>query len=490
MWVVMQGVGGADTLWNNINSFQANSNSIVTTATPPSLSTVESSMENILQIVGCMQAINTAAFPARIVQINDQYGTPPGSIGSYTPGPSGPANEIDVGGDGSSISQSYCGTITWAPVEGTPQQQATINNAYHQAVINMILSAQASSNTLIANQIAGGVVNNNGSYVNGSVGLSSMIAIVSPAQAYVSALSNLSITQSPSPCVANPGSSACTSSTAGWVLAGAYWLNLANASGNAGNSTNVAAPTAIYNAVNYSAGGFGQSTAKAYGDYINSFANGTSGNLSNSGGGTQGINLNCSTTSMMGPLAGVGFALAGVGGAMAGLVFSAIFCASVNSIFSSFTSISNYASPNSFMNLSQNPISQLQNLGQNILTAVEMIWLVGSLLVLALGIIMSIMSCITGVGYGLISFFVWLIPLLMSLLLALFVSGAMMAYYIPLLPFIYFSFGVLGWLMSVIEAIVAGPLVALGILHPEGHEVWGEAKPAILLLANVLLRPS
>ncbi len=484
MWVVMQGVGAADYLWNAITNVQSNTGSAATyTPSQPSLASVESSMENIIQIVGCMQAINQAAFPGTIIQLNDQYGSP-GSMGSYTPGPNGQANEIDVGGSGSTVSGSYCGSITWTPIKGQEP-------AFHQAVLNLIYSAVQSTNILIQNQKAGGVVNSAGSYVNGALGLSSMIAVVAPSQQYMSSLQFGSVPQAQSPCqTQGSGSSACTQSQTGWVLAGAYWLNLANASGSAGNVANVTAPTAVPNSVNYDAAGFGQSTAKAYGNYINSFANGTAGNLVNNGGGTQGLNLNCSATSMMGPLAGVGFALAGLGGAMAALVFSEIFCASVNSIFSSFTSISNTSNPNSFMSLSQNPIQQLQNLGQNILTAVEMIWLVGSMLVLALGIVMSILSCITGVGYGLISFFVWLIPLLMSLLLALFVSGAMMAYYIPLLPFIYFSFGVLGWLMSVIEAMVAGPLVALGILHPDGHEVMGEAKPAVLLLANVFLRPS
>jgi defect-in-organelle-trafficking protein DotA len=65
-----------------------------------------------------------------------------------------------------------------------------------------------------------------------------------------------------------------------------------------------------------------------------------------------------------------------------------------------------------------------------------------------------------------------------------------MVYYLPLLPFIIFMFGTVGWLAATIEAMVAAPIVALGITHPEGQEVVGKADPAVLLLVNVFLRPS
>ncbi len=68
--------------------------------------------------------------------------------------------------------------------------------------------------------------------------------------------------------------------------------------------------------------------------------------------------------------------------------------------------------------------------------------------------------------------------------------GFTTAYYVPLLPYTLFLFGVMAWLMAVVEAMVAGPIVALGITHPEGHDAFGKGESAIMILLNVFLRPS
>lgn len=68
--------------------------------------------------------------------------------------------------------------------------------------------------------------------------------------------------------------------------------------------------------------------------------------------------------------------------------------------------------------------------------------------------------------------------------------GFSTAYYVPFLPYMIFTFGSIGWIIAVIEAMVAGPIVALGITHPEGHDVLGKADQAIMLVLNVFLRPA
>jgi defect-in-organelle-trafficking protein DotA len=68
--------------------------------------------------------------------------------------------------------------------------------------------------------------------------------------------------------------------------------------------------------------------------------------------------------------------------------------------------------------------------------------------------------------------------------------GFITAYYIPLLPYMIFTFASIAWLIAVIEAMVAAPIVALGVTHPEGHEAFGKGEPAIMILMNVFLRPS
>lgn len=69
--------------------------------------------------------------------------------------------------------------------------------------------------------------------------------------------------------------------------------------------------------------------------------------------------------------------------------------------------------------------------------------------------------------------------------------GFTTAYYVPFLPYMIFTFGVIAWLMAVIEAMVAAPIVALGITHPEGEGVMGsKGEQALMILMNVFLRPA
>ena len=59
-----------------------------------------------------------------------------------------------------------------------------------------------------------------------------------------------------------------------------------------------------------------------------------------------------------------------------------------------------------------------------------------------------------------------------------------------MVPYIVFTFAGLGWFIGVIEAMVAAPIVAIGVLHPDGqHEIWGKADTGVMLLLNVFLRP-
>ena len=68
--------------------------------------------------------------------------------------------------------------------------------------------------------------------------------------------------------------------------------------------------------------------------------------------------------------------------------------------------------------------------------------------------------------------------------------GFITAYYIPFLPYMIFTFGALAWLIAVVEAMAAAPLVALGIAHPEGHDALGKSEQGLMILLNVFLRPA
>lgn len=69
-------------------------------------------------------------------------------------------------------------------------------------------------------------------------------------------------------------------------------------------------------------------------------------------------------------------------------------------------------------------------------------------------------------------------------------SAIIMNIYIPLIPFMIYTVGVIGWLLLCIEAIAAAPIIAIGLMHPEGQsESLGRAEPGLMMMLNLMLRP-
>lgn len=83
----------------------------------------------------------------------------------------------------------------------------------------------------------------------------------------------------------------------------------------------------------------------------------------------------------------------------------------------------------------------------------------------------------------------WFVPFGMAVAVPIMLMGLMLGVYAPLLPFMLFVFGVIGWFMAVLEAMIASPLIPLGLTHPGRHEMLGSAEQAIMLLLGVFLRP-
>lgn len=80
-------------------------------------------------------------------------------------------------------------------------------------------------------------------------------------------------------------------------------------------------------------------------------------------------------------------------------------------------------------------------------------------------------------------------PILVAWMILNFTLGSVLVYYVPFIPFFWFFFGSLSWLGSVIGAVLAAPLVALGLMHPEGHDFFGQSEQAVRLLAILFLKP-
>lgn len=80
---------------------------------------------------------------------------------------------------------------------------------------------------------------------------------------------------------------------------------------------------------------------------------------------------------------------------------------------------------------------------------------------------------------------------LFALFIFMYTQGAILGVFIPLIPYVTFFIGAVGWILQVVEAVAAAPLVAIGLVFPETKDdIWGKAEPAKMLILSLFLRPS
>ncbi|MDR0620763.1 MAG: DotA/TraY family protein [Deltaproteobacteria bacterium] len=149
------------------------------------------------------------------------------------------------------------------------------------------------------------------------------------------------------------------------------------------------------------------------------------------------------------------------------------------------------------------PIPVLAGLGRSLVSAGEGILILklgataGSVAVGAstsslLGQVASVFtgSVSSAVAGGVVGAVEALAPYLVFLSLLLMGYGAVLAYFLPAIPFVLWLAGLLAWLVTVIEALAAAPLWVAAHALPEGEGLAGNAgRRGYLLFLGVLLRP-
>lgn len=101
----------------------------------------------------------------------------------------------------------------------------------------------------------------------------------------------------------------------------------------------------------------------------------------------------------------------------------------------------------------------------------------------------------SGVGCGIIPFcqtmnyiLLAMLPVSTILLAIVWVEGIVMALYIPMIPYLVFTFASITWIILVIEALLAAPLVGLSLVVPSEDEM-GKATTGIVILFALFMRP-
>lgn len=127
--------------------------------------------------------------------------------------------------------------------------------------------------------------------------------------------------------------------------------------------------------------------------------------------------------------------------------------------------------------------------GRDMMLSMEITWLsiVGMLTVMGVGAAAAGFFS-PGPGATFLGFILTVLSMVLPLIALVWTIGAGLAIYAPLIPFMIFTAAALGWLLIVIEAVIAAPIIALGLVTPAGDEL-GKLETALMILSNIFLRP-
>ncbi|MBP9721546.1 MAG: DotA/TraY family protein [Gammaproteobacteria bacterium] len=137
------------------------------------------------------------------------------------------------------------------------------------------------------------------------------------------------------------------------------------------------------------------------------------------------------------------------------------------------------------------PLAKIAEQGAHLTSMCEEIFFGFLTALIAAGLLMAVLpTCPTGIAFAaLIPIITMVLFAVVSVMMIFYPIGIIMNVYVPLIPFLIYTMGVIGWLLLCIEAMAAAPIVALGLMHPQGDEVLGQAEHGLKLLLNLMLRP-
>lgn len=140
------------------------------------------------------------------------------------------------------------------------------------------------------------------------------------------------------------------------------------------------------------------------------------------------------------------------------------------------------------------PIVQMKQMGDRMITgSIQGIILSIGAFAVGGGVLGSIAAkavTLGGSGTAALSAAMLVAPVVFTCFAATMSLGFFMSYYIPMLPFLIWLGCLVGWVILVVEAIIAAPLWAVMHLHPNGDDVTGRGGQGYMLVLGLLVRPT
>jgi conjugal transfer/type IV secretion protein DotA/TraY len=145
-----------------------------------------------------------------------------------------------------------------------------------------------------------------------------------------------------------------------------------------------------------------------------------------------------------------------------------------------------------------NPLIKMKNLGDYTLGAAETalgIYVTAKVATSvadglnAAGVAVKVANFFTGVADTIKGLLDAISPIILLILIPLFVIGAGLSIYLPLVPFIVWFGAIINWLVIVCEAVIAAPLWAMTHLGDDGDGMGQRTGHGYIFLLNVMVRP-
>lgn len=142
-----------------------------------------------------------------------------------------------------------------------------------------------------------------------------------------------------------------------------------------------------------------------------------------------------------------------------------------------------------------NPLIKMKNLGDYTLGAAEAatvtyVGLQGAVAVAKGGNLPArVLNGVSGLGDFASGILDGASPFFLMIVIPMYLIGAGLSIYLPLVPFIVWFGAVINWLVVVLEAVIAAPLWAMTHLNGEGDGMGARSAHGYIFLLNVIVRP-
>ena len=145
------------------------------------------------------------------------------------------------------------------------------------------------------------------------------------------------------------------------------------------------------------------------------------------------------------------------------------------------------------------PIIQMKAMGDTLvqsamisITSLITVWTAGALGLSAGSVALGggITGAAQAAGTVALGAALFITPIAFSVFGSFITLGFFLSYYIPMIPFLIWLGCIIGWFILVLEAVIAAPLWAVMHLHPSGDDMTGKGGSGYMLVLGLLLRPT